>query len=72
MWVNSWVAKFLKFSGEGLVQERLLQRRQRGQLPLVEAGEASVTDNLRSRAASLYLMISWTTRAGWPSVRVSS
>ena len=27
-------------SGEGLVQQRLLQRLQRGELPLVEAGEA--------------------------------
>ena len=27
-------------AGEGLVQERLLQRLQRGVLPLVEAGEA--------------------------------
>ena len=30
----------LEFSGEGLVQQRLLQRLQRGVLPLVEAGEA--------------------------------
>lgn len=30
----------LEFSGEGLVQQRLLQRLQRGELPLVEAGEA--------------------------------
>ena len=30
----------LKFSGEGLVQQRLLQRLQRGVLPLVEAGQA--------------------------------
>ena len=29
-----------EFSAEGLVQERLLQRLQRGVLPLVEAGEA--------------------------------
>ena len=32
--------KPLKFSSEGLVQQRLLQRLQRGVLPLVEAGEA--------------------------------
>jgi len=30
----------LKFSGEGLLEERLLQRRQRGLLPFVERGEA--------------------------------
>ena len=30
-----------QFSGEGLVQQRLLQRLQHGVLPLVEAGEAS-------------------------------
>ena len=30
----------LKLSGEGLVQQRLLQRLQRGELPLVEAREA--------------------------------
>jgi hypothetical protein len=30
----------LQFSGEGLVQQRLLQRLQRGVLPLGEAGEA--------------------------------
>ena len=35
-----FVHKFLKFSGEGLVQQRLLQRVQRGLLPLVEASEA--------------------------------
>ena len=29
-----------QFSSEGLVQQRLLQRLQRGVLPLVEAGEA--------------------------------
>jgi len=30
----------LQFACEGLVQQRLLQRLQRGELPLVEAGEA--------------------------------
>jgi len=30
----------LQLSGEGLMQQRLLQSRQRGVLPLVEAGEA--------------------------------
>ena len=30
----------LQCAGEGLVQQRLLQRLQRGVLPLVEAGEA--------------------------------
>ena len=34
-----------EFSGEGLVQQRLLQRLQRGELPLVEAGEPE-TDRL--------------------------
>ena len=33
---------FLKFTSEGLVQQRLFQRLQRGELPLVEAGEALV------------------------------
>ena len=32
--------KILKFPTEGLVQQRLLKRLQRGVLPLVEAGEA--------------------------------
>ena len=34
------VALESQFSGEGLVQQRLLQRLQRGVLPLGEAGEA--------------------------------
>ena len=33
-------ARSSEFSGEGLVQQRLLQRLQRGELPLVEMGEA--------------------------------
>ena len=32
-------AGLLECSGEGLVRQRLLQRRQRGELPLVAAGE---------------------------------
>ncbi len=39
-WAMAWAFSFLKFSTEGLVQQRLLQRLQRGKLLLVEAGEA--------------------------------
>lgn len=36
---SSLAVSFLEFSSESLVQQRLLQRLQGGELPLVEAGE---------------------------------
>jgi len=38
-WAMAWAFSFLKFPGEGLVEQRLFQRRQRGEFALVEGGE---------------------------------
>ena len=40
MFVGIVHGKVLQLAGEGLVQQRLFQRLQRGELPLVEAREA--------------------------------
>ena len=58
----------LKFSGEGLVQQRLLQHRQRSKIQLAEAGEALSGGGVHDlRRFGLYPCSSIVASDSWPT-----